>query len=173
MDLTKVNESYDQLIKHFKSIILSTVDKEGNPNASYTPFVIDEDKHIYIYISRLAKHYGNLEATNKVSVLFIKSEAECNHIFARERLTYDCVAQKIAKGSDTHKKAIAQFDEKFGEDVAMLHQMDDFDIFEITPQKGLLVLGFAQAYAINGDDLSQVTHLQGSGGKGHSFKKTK
>ena len=61
----------------------------------------------------------------------------------------------------------------FGKDVAMLHKMADFDIFKITPQKGLLILGFGQAYSIDGDDLSQVQHLKGIGGKGHSFKKEK
>ena len=111
MDLSQVNEAYNNFTTNFKSIILSTVDKEGIPNASYAPFVMDKDRAMYIYISSISKHYGNLEGSGKVSVLFIKSEQEAAHIFARERLTYDCTAQKIAKESDAHKKAIAQFDD--------------------------------------------------------------
>ncbi|MFN7516202.1 MAG: pyridoxamine 5'-phosphate oxidase family protein, partial [Dolichospermum sp.] len=42
---------YEKFPTEFTSIIMSTVNKEGIPDASYAPFVSDEDKNIYIYVS--------------------------------------------------------------------------------------------------------------------------
>ena len=171
MNLESVNRAYNDFLTPFKSVILSTVDGEGVPNASYAPFVIDTHKHIFVYISSISKHYGNIKGSGQVSTLFIKDEQESEQIFARHRLTYDCKAEMVDRDSDTHTKAMGLFDKKFGEDVAVLKNFDDFDLFRLIPQKGLLVLGFGQAYAISGDALDEVKHLQGAGGKGHTIKK--
>ncbi|TAF14355.1 MAG: HugZ family protein, partial [Nostocales cyanobacterium] len=37
--LEKIQSEYDQFPQEFSSIIISTVNSQGIPNASYTPFV--------------------------------------------------------------------------------------------------------------------------------------
>jgi putative heme iron utilization protein len=57
--LKKAQAEYEKFPTEFMSIMMSTISKEGIPDASYAPFVIDDDKNIYIYVSGLATHTQN------------------------------------------------------------------------------------------------------------------
>jgi hypothetical protein len=81
----KAQAEYEKFPTEFTSIIMSTVNKEGIPDASYAPFVSDEDKNIYIYVSGLATHTQNIHNHPFVSILFIEDEVKTKQIFARRR----------------------------------------------------------------------------------------
>ncbi|MGF1677423.1 MAG: pyridoxamine 5'-phosphate oxidase family protein, partial [Rivularia sp. (in: cyanobacteria)] len=72
--LEKATAEYQQFTQEIQSIIISTVNNQGIPNGSYTPFVMDEFKNIYIYVSGLSTHTQNLNINPRVSVLFIEDE---------------------------------------------------------------------------------------------------
>lgn len=165
--LEQAQEEYQGFIQKKKSIILSTVSQDGSPNASYAPFVIDDDKNIYIYISGLSKHTGNLESTGKASVMFIDDESETKQIFARKRLTYDCKAEKISKEGSGFEAVSALFTESFGEMISNFNKMPDFRVIKLSPQSGLFVIGFGAAFQIQGKDLNTLIHMTGGGGHGH------
>lgn len=57
-----------ELINASKSVILATVDAEGNPNSSYAPFV-QVDQTFYILVSFMAKHTKNLADGRKTSIM--------------------------------------------------------------------------------------------------------
>ena len=88
----KIQAEYEKFPKQFQSIIISTVNQQNIPNASYSPFIIDEFKNIYIYISGLATHTQNINTNPHVSVLFIDDETNTNNIFARRRLNFDSLS---------------------------------------------------------------------------------
>ena len=56
-----------------RTLQLATVDGEGNPNASYAPFVLQEDGY-YVLISEIARHARNLQQVPKVSLMLIEDE---------------------------------------------------------------------------------------------------
>jgi heme iron utilization protein len=155
----KAQAEYENFPQEFQSVIISTISQDGIPNSSYSPFVIDEAKNIYIYVSDLASHTQNLYANPRVSVLFIDDEAKSNSIFARRRLSFDCTATLIERETDIWHKILAEFQERFGEMIEVLRGLRDFRIFQLTPSAGRFVIGFGTAYKISGDNLNQLIHI--------------
>jgi hypothetical protein len=136
--------------------MLSTVNGTGQPQASYAPYVMDGDYQIYIFTSGLSAHTANLQTTGLASILLIEDEAAAPQVFARQRITYDCRASLLPRGTD-HWEAIAdRFEQRFGEIIPMLRSLDDFQIFCLSPQAGRFVMGFGAAYAVDPENLSQL-----------------
>ncbi|NET01812.1 MAG: HugZ family protein [Sphaerospermopsis sp. SIO1G2] len=154
--LAEIQSEYEKFPEEFSSIIISTVDAKGIPNASYTPFVMDESKNIYIYVSGLATHTSNIQINPQVGVLFVEDEAKTTNIFARRRLSFDCTASLIARESEIWNQIVARFQIRFGEIIEMLISLPDFRIFQLTPYQGRYVVGFGSIYNIDSNNLNQL-----------------
>jgi heme iron utilization protein len=157
--LEKAQAEYQTFTEQIQTAIISTVSSEGMPNASYAPFVMDESKNIYIYVSGLSTHTQNLYAKSSASVLFIEDEAQTKQIFARRRLTFECTANLIERETDKWNQIIEKFQARFGEIIELFISLPDFRIFQLTPQEGRFVIGFGAAYAIAGDNLNELKHI--------------
>ena len=158
--LNKATVEYQQFTQEFQSIIISTVNDEGIPNGSYTPFIMDEFRNIYIYVSGLSIHTQNINLNQKVNVLFIEDEAQTSQIFARRRLNYQCTASLIERETDEWLNIVGKFEARFGEIIEMLRGLADFRIFKLTPDSGRFVIGFGQAYDISGDNLDKLVQIR-------------
>lgn len=159
--LEKAQSEYKTFLEEFESIIIGTVNQQGIPNASYAPFVSDELKNLYIYVSGLSTHTKNLDANPHVSVLLIDDESHSNQIFARRRLNFDCRATLIERETDHWNKIVDQFQERFGQIIEVLRDLADFRIFQLTPYDGRFVIGFGGAYQISGDNLNELVQITG------------
>ncbi len=159
--LEKAQAEYTNFSEEFKSVIISTVSEQGIPNASYAPFVKDELKNIYIYVSGLAIHTTNLHANPHVSVLLIADESQSSQTFARSRLSFDCIATLLERETKEWYKIIEQFQERFGQIIEVLRDLSDFRIFQLTPYQGRFVIGFGEIYDISGDNLNQLVQITG------------
>ncbi|MBW4689162.1 MAG: pyridoxamine 5'-phosphate oxidase family protein [Komarekiella atlantica HA4396-MV6] len=159
--LEKVQLEYEKFTEEIQSVIISTVNAQGIPNSSYAPYVMDDAKNIYIYVSGLASHTKNLDANPHVSILFIEDEAQTNQIFARRRLSFDCTATLIERETQKWNKIVEQFQGRFGQIIEVLRGLADFRIFQLTPSEGRFVIGFGAAYHISGDNLHQLVQLTG------------
>ncbi|MFB2770824.1 HugZ family protein [Pelatocladus sp. BLCC-F211] len=155
-NLEQAQIEYEAFIQKFQSAIIATANGQGIPNASYTPFVIDEFKNIYIYISGLSTHTQNLVVNPHASVMLIEDEDKTEQIFARHRLTFECTATLIERDSDTWYEIMNSFHARFGEIMEVLSGLQDFRMFKLTPKEGRFVIGFGAAYFISGDDLNQL-----------------
>lgn len=151
--------AYQTFTHTFQSIVLGTVSAEGEPNASYAPFVMDGDRNIYIYVSGLSPHTQNLHAIPKASVLFLQDEQDTQQIFARKRLSYDCTASLIEAESEQWIQIVDRFEGRFGNMVQLLRTLPDFRVFQLTPTSGRFVMGFGAAYRVDNDDLNQLVHI--------------
>ncbi len=140
--------AYQDFIKDFESVILSTVSAEGIPDGSYAPFVMDEAKNVYIFVSGLATHTRNIYSNPQVSILFIDDESKTEQIFARRRLSFDCNATLMEQTPEWTYIA-DKFEDRFGEIIKMLRSLPDFRIFKLTPRQGRFVTGFGAIYQIN------------------------
>ena len=157
--LEKAQAEYEKFPEEFTSIITSTVNKQGIPNASYAPFVMDDEKNIYIYVSGLATHTQNIQENPHVSVLFIDDEAKTKQIFARRRLNFDCTATLIERETEKWLQIVDKFAIRFGEFIATLRSLPDFRIFQLTPKNGRFVIGFGAAYNISSDNINQLVQI--------------
>lgn len=146
----------------FQSLLLATANAAGNPNASYAPYVADTGGY-YIYVSELAAHSGNLRCRPVASVLFIEDELTAHHLFARKRLTLECRAEPVERGTVVWTAILDRFAEMHGTLMATLRDLQDFQLFRLTPVKAVYVRGFAQAYELTGEQLQQIRHINDKG----------
>ncbi|MDY6940304.1 MAG: pyridoxamine 5'-phosphate oxidase family protein [Cyanobacteriota bacterium] len=157
--LEQAQEIYQTFPDRFESLMLSTVSADGIPNASYAPFVRDERKNFYIYVSGLSTHTQNLHATSRASILLIDDESETSQIFARRRLTFDCSATLLDRDRQSWTQIADEFADRFGEIVGVLRGLADFRIFQLTPSGGRFAIGFGAAYQIDPQNLDRLVHL--------------
>ncbi|MGB3299467.1 MAG: pyridoxamine 5'-phosphate oxidase family protein [Phormidesmis sp.] len=153
---------YQSFPTQFKSVVLATVSLTGEPQASYAPCVIDEERNIYIFVSGLSAHTQNLTATGKASALFVEDEAKTPQMFARKRLSYDCVASLLERESDHWTAITQQFESRFGNIIEVMTGLPDFRIFQLRPQSGRFVVGFGAAYDVDPSDLNRLVHKASS-----------
>ena len=73
---TKLKSECEQFIDGFGSLLLSTLNPDGSPDLSYTPFV-DYEGQFLILTSHLSAHTGNLINDSRATVLFIEDESRC------------------------------------------------------------------------------------------------
>jgi putative heme iron utilization protein len=145
-----------ELINASKSMILATVDAEGNPNSSYAPFV-QIDQTFYILVSFMAKHTENLAEGRKTSIMFIEDESATKQIYARERLTIEAAASQIERDSEVWNTVVTQLKEAHGKVVDVISEMGDFILIALQPVKGSYVNGFGSAYFVDAN-LEIVEH---------------
>ena len=134
----------ENLLKSQKSLMISSLGKGNNPEISYAPFVMLDNK-IYLYLSKAANHYYNLRDNQKCSVMIIEDESECKTIFARTRVSFKCKANMITEVSN---EIFDKFDEVHDSKMMSMFKKMDFDMFELEIRSGRLVKGFGQAYEI-------------------------
>lgn len=153
--------AFDKLLTEQQSLILATVNADGSPLASYTPFAIDADKNFYIFVSTLSQHTNNLQRTWQASLMLIADEATSALIFARLRVTLACQVRHIDRKSDLWQTAAALYEARFIDMFGLINGFRDFQMFCLTPENGSIVLGFGEAYEISGDQLSRFTQRSG------------
>ena len=162
----KAQEELDNFLNNIKSVILSTVNLDGEPFASYSPYVQDEEGNFYVFVSTAVQHSHNMYNTKKAHLLFIEDENNTNHIYARRRLYFKADAQKFEANDERFEKIAKLFEEKLGEQAALIRMMPDSRFYKLTPHDGNLVLGFGAAFKIDASN-KKIQKLQTMNGKAH------
>lgn len=152
-DPIKLQEDVRAFRDQFNSVILSTATPDGHPNASYAPHFVGDEGEIFIFVSQLAVHTQNLQQNPKASLLFIQSEEKSRNLFARLRLTLDCIAEPIPRDGDLWLSVINGMQEKHGNMIELLRSLPDFQLFRFVIQSGDFVAGFGKAYRVTGSEL--------------------
>jgi hypothetical protein len=73
-------------------------------------------------------------------------------------VTFQCQVRSIPRGGAEGEEVLAQFETRFGQMVGLLKSLPDFQLFNLQPQSGSLVIGFGQAYELSGDRFEIITH---------------
>jgi len=156
-------------IDNIQTVVIGTIDANQHPFSSYAPYVYDNNR-FYIYISSIATHSKNLHANSNASLFFIEDESKTENLFARKRISLQCLAQKIARESIRFEEVLDLFSKKFDSSmITMLKNMTDFNLYEFEVQSGEATFGFGDAYLIGGDNMNELVPRSG-GGHHHSKK---
>lgn len=158
VDLAAVAADFQSFVAGFNSVILSTVNADGLPEASYAP-CIQQDGYFYIYVSELASHTRNLLDRQHASLLFIESEAEARNLFACKRATLEIIACPVERDSEQWLNIIAAMESRLGNTVSVIRGLKDFHLLQLKPRKATFVTGFGKAFELQGEQLDQITHL--------------
>lgn len=151
-------ESFANFKESVKTLQLSTLTVEGQPNASYSPFVSDEQGNYYVFVSGLASHTQDLLANPVASILLIEDESETRQIFARQRISYQCDVEVITKEEKNYISTLDDFEKRFGNVMELLRTLPDFILFQLKPHTGQYVKGFGKAYKLIGEGLQDLEH---------------
>lgn len=155
-EFADIEAAYRQFPEQVQSLMLSTVTPQGQPQASYAPFVVDGDRQFYIFVSGLSSHTENLRQCPQAGILLIQDESQANQIFARQRLMYDCEVTLIERHDPQWTPYGDRFKLRFGAIIDMLRQLPDFQIFRLTPRSGRFVMGFGAAYEVDPHDVERL-----------------
>lgn len=156
-----LSDEIQALLADRKSLMLSTVDADGEPYASYAPFAV-EDQNIYLLISEIALHALHLQRHPRAAVLIMEDEDSAEELFARRRLMFQVAATLIKPDSEQWPVGINVLAQRHGEMINSLSQLADFKLFTLSSLGGRYVKGFGRAYQIqagsfDGRDLSHLT----------------
>ena len=162
LDLSQLNAEAWDFARRQQTLQLATCTPEGLPEASYAPYV-EQDGKFYIYVSEIARHCANLASSGRCAALFIESEEQAKTPFARQRLALQCTAQELERSSDDFAAVMALFHTRFGKFMNVIAPMQDFHMYQLTPTQGSYVTGFARAFRLSGDGLSDITHRSDEG----------
>lgn len=145
-----------ELLKGYQSVVLGTQGSNGYPFSSYAPFYYDGEQ-VYIFISNIATHAKNIQATPWASAFFIEDENRCKNIFARKRISLQCNVTSISREEETFGAIMAHFQSKFDtEMITMLMGMKDFNLYALKPIYGEATFGFGEAYNIGGEKMNEL-----------------
>ncbi|MGL4820166.1 MAG: pyridoxamine 5'-phosphate oxidase family protein, partial [Bacilli bacterium] len=124
-----IMQQWAQFIAGQKTLVLSTVDQEGQPFQSYAPFVKKEDA-FYIYISRTAEHHDFLAAHPVAHMMILKDESASQNQFARERTHMRVNATML--GEAEHEHIFELFNEQHPPQLITMLRGLDFSLFKLT-----------------------------------------
>ena len=154
-----------ELLAGYQSVVLGTQGSNGYPFSSYAPFYYDGEQ-VYIFISNIATHAKNIQATSQASALFIEDENKSENIFARKRISLQCDVTSISRDDKIFNKIMKKFQAKFDTNmVTMLIGMKDFNLYALTPIYGEATFGFGEAYHIGGEKMNEL--VARTGGSDH------
>jgi putative heme iron utilization protein len=157
-DHETIEQEFETLRNSLKTVQLATVDSQGNPESSYAPYVWIE-QCCYLYLSELARHSTNLIANPAISLLFIEDEEKARNLFARRRIILTGEVHKISRESGQFQTVMNEFKLRFGNFIDIIEPLQDFHLFQIIPQSGRFIRGFAQAFELTGPGLGQIAHI--------------
>jgi putative heme iron utilization protein len=158
-DISSARREFLALRDRADGALLATLSRDNTPAASYAPLVWLDD-HCYLFLSELASHTRNLRHCPAISLMLIEPETESSNAFARRRITFQGDAQAIAREAPEFERALARYHDRFGKIMTIIEPLPDFQLFRVSLREGRFVLGFGQAYALSGQQLDELSHIE-------------
>lgn len=166
IDLAATAEEMVGFRQSAQTLELASVDAQGFPQASYSPFA-EVDGKFYILVSEISPHTANLVEGKKASAMIIDDVSTTEIVYARRRLIYQTTIQSVDKAGNLGKVVLEVMRHKFGKIIEVLSAMEDFLLLELTPGSGRFVKGFGQAFDVTGLDEVELVHLTDGHKDGH------
>jgi len=135
------------LVRNFKTVLMATSTVDGDPEISYSPFVVVEGR-LHVLLSDLSLHTHNLKTNPRASLLFIENEQDALKLHARKRVTYKATVTRIDRETDEWRAVLEAMQNRFGEIMTVLESLPDFHLFSMQTDCAVLVKGFAEAHTV-------------------------
>lgn len=129
------------------------------PHIGYTPFA-QYDNDLLIFVSQLSLHTRDLLNHPQAAVMLIDDEQDSTQIFARNRVSFQCNAQRIASSDPDYDTLLDVYEERHGKMVGVLRELPDFVLFRLQPLSGMFVMGFGKAFHLSGPGMSHFEHAR-------------
>ena len=157
--MKNIYKEYFAFMKKAKSVYISSIDENTKPEISYSPCVVDDEKNVYIIVSDLSKRTSSLVQGRNVSLMFIEPEDQCEEVYVRIRLIFECSTKQIERNTEKWKEQIPVFLNRYGDIINILKSLSDFKMFCFSPVSGSYVKGCGKAYTLEGGGLDKISHV--------------
>ena len=147
----------DQLLR-LRTLYLAINSVDNKPEMGVSPFIRREDG-LYIYTSHLSPHVHDLINQGEATCMLCADEGDSPNIWARNRLKFSVEALEIMRDDGHFDKLCNDFISAHGRTMNLIRNFTDFHMIRLTPQKGVLVLGFAKAFIVSGANFDIIAHI--------------
>ena len=144
----KVKMEISSFVSNFKSVIIGTVSKDGEPNAGYAPFFKYRGDS-YLYINETEPYFENFKTNKTASLLFIQDEAQAMIPSMRQRVTYKAEIEFVQK-NDYYNEILDEF-QKQDLAIQMTRNVPVFHLVKAKLISGRYIKGPRQAFDITED----------------------
>lgn len=142
-----------RLLRQHRWAALATTDTSGNPMASMVGYVPGDDASIvYLHLSRLASHTGNLLANGKAALVIGDDDGGAGDPQELARVTLQGSAVIIDRDSGEYNKARDRYLVRLPAST-QLFDFPDFLLFRLDVHRARFVGGFAQARSFSAAEL--------------------
>jgi len=152
-------QACEALKQRMSTLQLATLDENNEPHCGYTPFIYD-GVDLIVFISQLAVHTRDLLVNPTLGAMLIDDEQNSNNLFARCRMRYQCKAEVIQPEEAQYNALLDRYQERHGKVVNLIRQLPDFVLFRLVPTSGLFVVGFGEAYRVEGVNMDEFVHVR-------------
>ena len=162
--IKNVLKKRDQLLATAKTLGISVLVDEENcfvADVGHAPF-IRKDGCFYIYSSHLSAHVRALVKGAGAQFFLIEDESVAQNIWARVRVKFSAEVSELSRHDPRFSGLCDDIGALHGPVMEMIRNFTDFHLFEIKPEQGVLVTGFAQAFSVNGPTFELTEHLSKS-----------
>ena len=163
-DLTELAEQRDRVLATVQTLIIGAPPEATDaalPELGVTPS-IQHEGFFYIYPSRLSAHVRSMLKTGQAQFLAIEDEATAQNIWARKRIRFTANIIEINRKNDEFNCLAGLFAARHGPTMDLIRDFTDFHMLKLVPTSGVMVLGFAKAYQLDGPGLDIAEHLRES-----------
>ena len=147
----------DQLLQ-LRTLYLTINSADKVPEIGVSPFIRRDDS-LYIYTSHLSPHVHKLIDQGEATCMLCADEGDSQNIWARNRLKFSVKAYEIARDDRNFEELCNNFTVAHGPTMNLIRNFTDFHMIRLTPQKGVLVLGFAKAFIVSGANFDITAHI--------------
>lgn len=132
---------------------------DGAPEAALLPYALRADfGAVYVQASALARHAGGLIADARVGVLVHAADSPDADPMQLPRLSLQAKVRILDKGTPDFAAAAARFSGRFPA-AGMTLELGDFNLYELSIERGRYVEGFARAFNVGPQTLQDVAAL--------------
>lgn len=154
----------EQLLQLQGCLSLATQTDQGDPLCSTAPYAW-QAPYFFILASTLAEHGPALQQAAQtqrtIAWMIVQDEHNSRQPYARTRLMLKGHVEQLNESTDQrYRTALDQLQQRHGEVVSVLSQLDDFSMFALNPKEGRWITGFGQAWRIDDAHLTQLSPLQ-------------
>jgi len=161
-DEAELSAARDSLLESARTLLIAAAGEARDlPEMGVTPMVRHEGA-IYIYPSHLSAHVRTMLTVGRAAFLVIEDEATAQNVWARRRMKFDAELDEIERKSDEFNRVCDVFSKVHGPTMDLIRDFTDFHLLRLRPAAGVMVLGFARTYRLEGTDLRVTAHLRSS-----------
>lgn len=150
----------ESLLCSAKTITIAS-GSEARTEVGVTP-MLRHDGAIYIYPSLLAAHARALLESGQASFLIVEDESAAQNIWARRRISFQAQFEEVERGTARFDELCDRFARTHGPTMDMIRDFADFRLLRLLPESGVMVIGFASAFRLEGPDLAIGERLERS-----------